>query len=184
MTTEVIKTGKRQFSQPSVPAATAMLGRGCAPGDAQHQEHHSIEEHGWPQWLQQLPRNLILLYYWESFHVHSPEQTSVTCLGCIHCSTMQIQCWKINNWRGLHLGPAEGEMLEAKTAAIHHTHWPDQGLWLDQGLWPGLQEKSLHSATEDWLFLKAPEDDHILPRRHAEPRPVWWIFLGLFPKQQ
>ena len=70
------------------------------------------------------------------------------------------------------------ESSRTETTTVHCIHRPDQSLR------PSQQEGAVHTAPEDRLSTKAPEDEHVLPREHARHGPVRRIILGGVPDQQ
>ena len=127
--------------------------RSCTTRHAGCQGHHTLQEQGREEWLQQLQRHLPFQRHWQSLcksHLDPTVEAGRTCLSWI---TVWPPSWKVNNRHGLLPSPTLGEVQRTTDAPVYRFHWPHKGVWSCQ------QRRSLPDPPKDWLPTKIAEHD-------------------------
>ena len=144
----------------------SVLARSCTTRHAGSQDHHTLQEQGREEWLQQLQRHLPSQCHWQSLYKGHLDPTAEAGRMCLSWITAWLSSWKVHNRHDILPSPTPGEVQRTTDAPVYRFHWPHKGVWSCQ------QRRYLPDPPKDWLPTKIAEHDRILPHKHERDSAV------------
>ena len=101
---------------------SVLVRRSCTARHEGRQDHHSLQEHGREEQLQQQQRHLLSQHHWQSLCKGHLDPTAEAGRMCICSITVQLPSWKVSNRHGLLPSPTPGEVQKTTDAPLYRFH--------------------------------------------------------------